>query len=373
MHKTVSLFSGIGGLDLGFIQEGFDVIWANDNDSNTWDTYQYNHPTTTFDKRSIVNIPSTDIPSCDVIIGGPPCQSWSVAGSNRGAKDPRGKLFYEYLRVINDLRPKIFVAENVEGILRKTHQVEFQNIISSFRQLGYDVTYQKLNAAHYNVPQERVRVIIVGIRNDIQPIDKKFTYPIAHGSSPTLTDAIYDLRQCNIRNVKRTDIVNDIDAYLDDSWSSQFMSRNRVRSWDEASYTIPATGRQIPIHPQAPKMIKVTANEFKFDADTLLPHNGSHLYRRFTVHECARIQTFPDSYKLIFDRVDKGYKMLGNAVPVNLASAVARSITDILNGSPKIKVGLPNRNPNNSNPNNSNPTSNPKPNKPKKVTITLRV
>jgi DNA (cytosine-5)-methyltransferase 1 len=337
MCKTVSLFSGIGGLDLGFIQEGFDVIWANDNDPDTWDTYQHNHPSTPFDKRSIINIPSKDIPVCDVIIGGPPCQSWSVAGSNKGAKDPRGKLFYEYLRVIEDLRPKIFVAENVEGILRKTHQTAFQNIISCFRQLGYDVTYQKLNAVNYNVPQERIRVIIVGVRNDI---NKKFVYPAAIMPMPTLTNAISDLRSRSILNIKRTDIVsnNNIDIYLDDSWSSQFMSRNRVRSWDESSYTIPATGRQIPIHPQAPKMIKINTDKFDFVVDAKIPYNGAHLYRRFTIYECARIQTFPDNYKLIFNRVDKAYKMLGNAVPVNLARSVARSVNELLSGHAVVKT-----------------------------------
>jgi DNA (cytosine-5)-methyltransferase 1 len=331
--KVVSLFSGIGGLDLGFIREGFDVIWANDNDSHTWNTYQHNHPNTTLDKRSIINVPSQDIPQCDVIIGGPPCQSWSVAGSNRGIKDPRGKLFYEYMRVINDVRPKMFVAENVEGILRKTHLAEFQNIIFSFRKLGYTVTYQKLNAVNHNVPQERVRVIIVGVRDDV---GQKFVYPDSHTPSPTLEDAIGDLRKLKIQDVKRTDVVsnNNIDSYLDDSWSSQFMSRNRVRSWGEPSYTIPATGRQIPMHPQAPKMVKVGENVFKFVDDATAPYNGAQLYRRFTIHECARIQTFPDSYKLLFDRVDKGYKMLGNAVPVNLASAVARSMMQALNSEP---------------------------------------
>jgi DNA (cytosine-5)-methyltransferase 1 len=96
--QAVSLFCGIGGLDTGFVNSGFNIIWANDNDPSTWATYRDNHPKTVFDRRDITKIPSTDIPNCDLIIGGPPCQSWSAGGSNRGVKDRRGKLFYEYLR-----------------------------------------------------------------------------------------------------------------------------------------------------------------------------------------------------------------------------------------------------------------------------------
>lgn len=319
--KTVSLFSGIGGLDEGFRQMGFDIIWANDNDRDLWDTYILNHPDTVLDTRSLTEVTSDQIPECDVIIGGPPCQSWSAGGANKGSKDKRGKLFYEYLRVIDDLKPKIFVAENVEGILRKTHRAEFENIIASFKDIGYDVKYQKLNAANYGVPQDRIRVIIVGIRNDI---NATFQYPDPIVPAPTLREAIYDIRD-QAKGVKRTETIkSDINAYLDDTWSPQFMSRNRVRCWNEQAYTVPATGRQITIHPQAPKMVKKDNGNFEFET------GHEHLYRRFTIQECARLQTFPDTYKLKFSRVDKGYKMLGNAVPVNLARAIAGSVRDCL-------------------------------------------
>lgn len=319
MYNTISLFSGIGGLDLGFIKAGFKVIWANDNAPNTWATYIKNHPDTAFDKRSIIDIPSNQIPDCDAVIGGPPCQSWSAAGSNRGTNDPRGRLFYEYLRVIRDKRPKIFVAENVEGILRKTHGAEFAAIIQSFKEIGYNVTYKLLNASDYDVPQDRKRVIIIG------GMVESFQYPPKSINRVTLFDAIHDLSDANIVGVNREDRNIDRSCYLVDGWSPQFMSRNRVRSWNEISYTIPATGRHIPIHPQAPKMIRVNQDKFVFN-ETDDDHNGQHLYRRFTIHECARIQTFPDDYQLIFDTIDDGYKILGNAVPVNLAYHIANAI-----------------------------------------------
>jgi len=341
---VVSLFSGIGGLDLGFTIAKFNVIWANDNSPSTWETYEKNHPNTVLDRRSITQITDDEIPDCDVIIGGPPCQSWSIAGSNKGVKDSRGKLFYEYLRVIKAKKPKIFVAENVEGILRKTHKLEFDKIISNFEQIGYAVHYKLLNAAEYGTPQDRKRVIIVGIRMDITD---NYEYPLKNKQLITLEQAIGDLSDHKIDHVTRHDTVNNnIDIYLQDTWSSQFMSRNRVRGWDEVSYTIPATARQVPLHPQAPKMIKVNTDKFEFAInDGTYRYNGIDLYRRLTVHECARIQTFPDTYKLYFDKIEDGYKILGNAVPVELAKCIAISVMSFLstckvNNKPKVLIKI---------------------------------
>ena len=106
--KIVSFFAGAGGLDLGFRQAGFDVIWANEFDKEIWSTYETNHGETLLDKRSIIDIPSEDVPDCDGIIGGPPCQSWSEAGAKRGIKDKRGQLFYEFIRILADKQPKFF-------------------------------------------------------------------------------------------------------------------------------------------------------------------------------------------------------------------------------------------------------------------------
>lgn len=119
--NIISLFSGAGGLDLGFQKAGFSILWANEYDKTIWETYEKNH-STHLDKRDIRNIPSSDIPDCDGIIGGPPCQSWSEAGAGRGIDDNRGKLFYEFIRILNDKRPKFFVAENVSGMLADLHK-----------------------------------------------------------------------------------------------------------------------------------------------------------------------------------------------------------------------------------------------------------
>ena len=133
--KLVSFFSGAGGLDKGFEQAGFDTIWANEYDRQIWDTYQYNFPNTELDKRSITKINPKEIPDCDGIIGGPPCQSWSEAGALRGINDSRGKLFFDFIRIVETKKPLFFLAENVSGMLAKRHDPAVQNIKRFFNNL----------------------------------------------------------------------------------------------------------------------------------------------------------------------------------------------------------------------------------------------
>tara|TARA_R100001163_G_C5068510_1_gene209037 strand:+ start:9396 stop:10439 length:1044 start_codon:yes stop_codon:yes gene_type:complete len=327
MFKLISLFSGCGGLDLGFELEGFEIVFANDCDKICKATYEYNFPGAILDGRKIENIKSEDFPNnIDGIIGGSPCQSWSVAGSNKGEDDPRGRVFFEYLRVINDMSPKFFVIENVEGILRATHRPTLTKILSRLTKLGnhgYNVRYELLNANLHGVPQDRKRVFFIGIRKDLQDNIDKFKFPTIsddENDRPTLKDAIYDLCD-SAKSHKTMKDGDEVDYYyLEMDWSSQFMSRNRVRTWDQAAFTVPATGRQVTIHPQAPVMKKVRKDVFEFDRE------NKHLYRRFTVRECARLQTFPDSFKFKVDNVNHGYKLIGNAVPVNLARKIAKSV-----------------------------------------------
>ena len=147
--KVVSFFAGAGGLDLGFAKAGFDVIWANEYDKEIWATYSRNHKNTILDKRSIVDIPSEDVPDCDGIIGGPPCQSWSEAGSLRGITDKRGQLFFEFMRILADKKPKFFLAENVSGMLLPTHKDALENIKQMFMEIGYELSFQLLNVSFH--------------------------------------------------------------------------------------------------------------------------------------------------------------------------------------------------------------------------------
>ncbi|WP_242203250.1 DNA cytosine methyltransferase [Aestuariivivens insulae] len=322
--KIVSFFAGAGGLDLGFQKAGFDVIWANEYDKEIWETYEKNHPSTTLDRRSIVDIPANQVPECDGIIGGPPCQSWSEAGSLRGINDKRGQLFFDFIRILEAKQPKFFLAENVSGMLLGRHSEALKNIKELFKNagIGYELSFKMLNASDFEVPQDRKRVFFVGIRKDL---DFKFQFPKPLKEKITLEQAISDLKDSvvpakegNKTNKENCKVSNH--EYMIGGFSSMFMSRNRVRSWDEQSFTIQAGGRHAPLHPQAPKMNFIEQNVREF------VKGKEHLYRRLSVRECARIQTFPDNFDFQYDNISAGYKMIGNAVPVNLAKHMALSI-----------------------------------------------
>lgn len=318
-NQIISLFSGAGGLDLGFKKAGFNVVWANEYDKTIWETHQYNFPDCYLDKRSITQIDPSDVPDCIGIIGGPPCQSWSEAGSGRGINDHRGQLFYDYIRILKAKQPKFFLAENVPGMLLEKHKVAFLAIINEFKELGYNVSYHLLNANDYGVPQDRKRVIIVGYRNDL---NNTFMPSEANEYKPVLRDAIWSLRLSkpaidkNYTNGNEN-LVAPNHEYMTGGFSTIYMSRNRVRSWDEPSFTIQAGGRHAPLHPQAPKMLFVEQNKRIFVPE------AEHLYRRLTVRECARIQTFPDEFIFKYKNIADGYKMVGNAVPVEFARQLA--------------------------------------------------
>lgn len=327
--KVISLFSGCGGLDLGFEKAGFEIPVANEIDKTIWETFKINHPKTRLIEGDIHNIKETDFPDeIDGIIGGPPCQSWSEAGALRGIDDARGQLFFEYIRILREKRPKFFLAENVRGMLANRHSEAVKNIISMFENCDYDVSVTLVNAKDYGVAQERKRVFYIGFRKDLC-VD--FVFP--HGSTEnekdkiTLRDIIWDLQESAVpaaeKNRHNPNSVNN-NEYFIGAYSPIFMSRNRVKSWDEQAFTVQASGRQCQLHPQAPKMVKVGKNDCRF------VEGKEELYRRMTVREVARIQGFPDNFQFIYSNTNDAYKMIGNAVPVNLAYEIACSIKQAL-------------------------------------------
>jgi len=311
-------------MDLGFYKAGFRTIVANEWDKKITPTFRANFPDVELIEGDIRKIDSSALPDNIIgIIGGPPCQSWSEAGTLKGIEDRRGQLFYEYIRVIRDKRPVFFVAENVSGMLAARHRKAVQEFISLFEDIGYNVNLKLLNAKDFGVAEDRERVFFIGFRKDVNiPF---FTYPTPIDCRLTLKDVIWDLKDSAIpakeKNKTNGDdcIVANHEYYIG-SYSPIFMSRNRVRGWDEPGFTVQASGRQCQLHPQAPKMENIGLNRFRF-----VP-GCEHLYRRMSVREVARIQGFPDNFQFIYNDVDYGYKMVGNAVPVNLAYSVALQI-----------------------------------------------
>lgn len=326
--RLISLFSGAGGLDKGFHNAGFRTIVANEFDKKICPTFKANFPDTKLIEGDIRDIPSDAFPMNTVgIIGGPPCQSWSEAGTLKGIEDARGQLFYEYIRILRDTQPLFFVAENVPGMLAKRHTEAVRGFMNLFDQAGYDVNLKMLNANDFNVPEDRNRVFYIGFRKDLHINDYEYPLPLKH--KPTLREAIWDLQETAIPAREKNHTNGDTcivpnNEYFIGAYSPIFMSRNRVRSWDEPGFTVQASGRQCQLHPQAPKMEKIEKNLQRF-----VP-GKEHLYRRMTVREVARVQSFPDDYCFLYDDVNDGYKMIGNAVPVNLAYHVARSIIETL-------------------------------------------
>lgn len=327
--KIISLFSGCGGLDLGFERAGFDIPIANEYDSTIWETFKINHPKTRLIQEDIRTVDEKEFPNdVDGIIGGPPCQSWSEAGSLKGINDSRGKLFYDYIRILRKVKPKFFLAENVSGMLANRHNEAVKNILKLFEDSGYNVTLTLVNAKDYGVAEERKRVFYIGFRKDL---GVNFVFP--KGSTEddnkkiTLRDVIWDLKDTAVpalpKNKKNPDAINNNEYYVG-SYSTIFMSRNRVKSWDEQAFTVQASGRQCQLHPQAPKMKFISQNKREF------VKGYEHLYRRLTVREIARIQGFPDDFKFIYTDVNNAYKMIGNAVPVNLAYEIALEIKKVL-------------------------------------------
>jgi len=393
-YTVVDLFCGAGGLTLGFKEAeykgyGFRVVAAVDVWARACETYKLNHPEVEvicgdirerWVKERLVEIAGGRV---DVIIGGPPCEAFSLAGK-RNPNDPRARLFYDYVEIVARLQPYMFVMENVEGILTmltiredideetkrrviealnrlldlesvgrkrraapqyiirnnyakspeerelaefaKKHLVTAAEAIEqAFNKLGYDVKWKLLNALDYGVPQERERVFFIGAKRGLG-IAIRFPER-THAPKPmvavdgrkletyrTLKDAIGDLPPLEQR---------ENDEVYEGSFSPIYMSRNRYKSWGEPSYTILASARHIPLHPDSPKMVKVGKDKWVFVEEP------GKKPRRLSVRECARIQTFPDWYKFVGNTIDK-YALIGDAVPPLLARRVAEAVLSSL-------------------------------------------
>lgn len=306
--KVVSLFSGCGGMDLGFRGDfsvlgqlykrlPFEIIWANDLNEAACKTYRRNigaHIVLGDIWQVMDDLPA----SADVVIGGFPCQDISVNGKGAGVTGKRSGLYRAMVEVVNKLKPKVFVAENVKGLLMKHNAESLKQVLSDFKALGYTISYKLYNAADYGVPQTRERVIIVGTRSDVseffhpEPIFTKREHISAY-------QAIHDLH-----DLPENEAINHV-------WSRANKSAeqgNRKLIADRPGYTIRAE-----CHGNI---------QFHYD-----------LPRRISMREAARFQSFPDTF--IFDsKLRETERQVGNAVPPVLAWHIANAITDCLNRKP---------------------------------------
>lgn len=331
---VVSFFAGCGGLDLGFEQAGFHVVWANEFEPHCQATYLRNHPDTEFVLGDIRKIDPNTIPDSDGFIGGPPCQSWSVGGKQKGLNDERGQLFLKYIELIQAKQPKFFVIENVKGMLDDKFKDAFEDFVNRLDDAGYDVQWTLLDAVNFRIPQNRERVFFVGFKKEL---DITYKFPSPTCTEPiTLETAIGDITEEPSRfsgNKKKdlTDISRNTNHrpnhdVLTSKFGSFYYRGNRRRGWEQPSFTISATADFAPLHPSSPKMMYYGHENWNFQKDKM------NEYRRLSVRECARIQTFPDKFIFEYDDIKSAYKMIGNAVPPRLGNEIAKSILNALHG-----------------------------------------
>jgi DNA (cytosine-5)-methyltransferase 1 len=385
---VLSLFSGCGGLDLGFINAGFDVVWANDFFSEAVETYKKNigdHIVL----GDITKIKSTDIPdNFDVLLGGFPCQGFSIANKKRSMSDERNFLYKEMLRIIRDKKPKIFLAENVKGILSIEKGAVFKMIIEDFEKLGYKVDYKLVNSADYGVPQQRQRIIILGNRLRKENIFPKETHgkdrlpyvktKNAIGHLNTLRTSHNSQKHKNIyvhNHIARTNVhdkfwgrknkVNqhDVCDYLKKWRNKAGISTKKIDEIFGYAHTAGHWFRKdnnsgsIPNPDDWWKLKEILKFDNSFDkyvtelelkdisfeqslrinnwdspSDTITatgPEIHPNKKRRISVRECAILQTFPDDF-VFYGSMGNMYKQIGNAVPVLLANKTAKEIKKML-------------------------------------------
>jgi len=302
--KIVSLFSGAGGMDLGFIKAGHEIIWANDIDPKAVETYKANIGNHIV-LGDIKEIPAETIPDCDMVIGGFPCQGFSVANINRSIQDERNKLYLEFLRVVKEKKPLYFVAENVKGILSLGKGKVVEMIINDFKSAGYNVEYKLLNAADYGVPQIRERVIFIGIRDDInEPIH----FPEPTHSDPnklkfTGTKNWVTIGEA-LKNIPEPEEAPDIPNHEYTKYKLRFNGYLGHRKID----------------PDKPSPT-ITARGDNKGGVVIIHHPKNH--RRLSVREAATIQTFPMDFVFSGSKTD-GYRQIGNAVPPLFAYNIAK-------------------------------------------------
>jgi DNA (cytosine-5)-methyltransferase 1 len=323
MHSFIEVCAGCGGLSKGFMDAGFQPLLINEIDKTACETLKKNHP---HHRGQIVQGSMTELSlkgrSPDVLMGGVPCQAFSHAGERKGLKDPRGQLIIEFNRLVNECRPKFLLVENVKGLATHEKGKTLESVVELFSNEGlYDVNHQILNAGNYGAPQKRERIIIVGVRKDL---NLKYEFPDPLPKKVLLKDALQNVPPSDGENYseEKRKVLEKVPpggcwvnlplevqkAYMGKAFYSEGGRRGMARrlSMDEQCLTLttsPAQKQTERCHP----------------TET----------RPLTVREYARIQTFPDDYEFC-GSMSKRYKQIGNAVPVTFAYHLAKSIKKTL-------------------------------------------
>lgn len=341
----IDLFSGCGGMSLGLEMAGFQPILAIDNWSDALKTYQLNNPDTpvletdlmTFAVENVVR----DYPRPTMIIGGPPCQGFSISGK-RDPNDPRNILYQSFVNFVSTLKPKYFVMENVPNMASMAGGAILRAAIEEFESLGYNVSSQILLASDFGVPQNRRRLFVVGVASDYK---FEFPQPTFGSTSPKITtaDAISDLTERSLVDGTSyhlppiTDYQKEMRKGSNSVWNHQ-ITNHESKTIDTISL-VPDGGnyKDLPEHLQGTRRVNIAWTRYSSTKPSLTIDTGHrhHFHYKFnripTVRESARLQSFPDSFKFSSSRTSQ-YRQVGNAVPPLLALAVGRKLMEHMKG-----------------------------------------
>lgn len=321
--NAIELFAGAGGMALGLELAGLDHSLLVEIDKNCVETLKHNKPNWKVEHKDISKVDFTNI-KADIVTGGFPCQSFSYAGKKLGFEDTRGTLFFEFARCVKEVQPKIFVGENVEGLLNHDSGKTFKTMVSILEDLGYNVKYKVLNAINFGVAQKRKRLIIVGTKPGIifnfpEPITKSVSLRQVLKDVPNSPGTSYSEKRKKIMKLIPPggcwiDLPIELQKeFMGKSFYSGGGKRGMARriSWDEPCLTLttsPSQKQTERCHPEET--------------------------RPFTVREYARIQSFPDNWEFK-GSVSSQYKQIGNAVAVKVAEAIGKQLISALNGKEK--------------------------------------
>lgn len=348
--NVIDLFCGAGGLSYGFEKAGFNVLLGIDNDAKALETFELNHNGAKSICGDITNItykdhiaPLLGDKRIDVIIGGPPCQGFSLSGP-RNFNDPRNKLYLSYIRLVEEIQPRAFVIENVPGLVGLFNGEVKDNIIRTFSEMGYEVKYKILCAADYGVPQNRKRVVFVGVKGE-----NTFEYPTIQAEQVTCEMALSDLPP--LVDVLGED-VQKYETVPQNAYQMLMRERsNEVRNHVAASHSekvqhiislVPDGGnyKDLPAEFRESRNFHVAWTRFNSQKpaptiDTGHRHHFHYKYNRVpTVRECARIQSFPDDFIFLGNKTQQ-FRQVGNAVPPVMAQRIADQMVQLLESEDK--------------------------------------
>lgn len=310
--KVCSLFSGIGGIDLGFQQAGFDIVWANEFDKDTAKTYRHNFGDKHLIEKDIRKIDAKEIPDFDILVAGFPCQSFSVAGKQRGFNDKRGNLFFEIERIVKEKRPHVIFLENVANLLTHDDGKTFLTIYNSLVPFGYSFKYKIMDSYEFgNVPQSRLRIYIVAFLEN--ELCEKFVFPEKIKLTKTLDDVF-------VRNIKHDD------SYYYDKTNRYYDNLSKTVKSNRCVYRIYDYG--------------ISKKEFEI-CPTLTAYMGRCKERRpiilddygircATPYECLALQGFPKDYRFPKISIASAYKQCGNSVVVPVIRRIAEKIAEAM-------------------------------------------